>query len=111
MADPPNIETHIDCFLEQFKKSASKVMEEHNITVSPVVPRSRSFYLEVETPGEFIEKCPSVVFLHLRSAVVTTFGVKRVYVHRKRNYRMKRYITVIPSGKLQTLFLNNCGAT
>lgn len=71
MADPPNIESQIDCFLEQFKRSASKAMEErsgNNITVSPIV-RSRSFYLEVETPGEFMvtEKC-LCVFLHLRRA-------------------------------------------
>lgn len=53
MADPPSIETQIDCFLEQFKRSASKAMEERNatLTVSPIV-RSRSFYLEVETPGK-----------------------------------------------------------
>lgn len=62
MADPPNIESQIDCFLEQFKRSASKAMEERS-AVSPVV-RSRSFYLEVETPGEFIvtEKCLAMFY-------------------------------------------------
>lgn len=54
MADPPNIESQIDCFLEQFRRSASKAMEERGggmTAVGPVV-RSRSFYLEVEAAGE-----------------------------------------------------------
>lgn len=45
MADS-SLETQIDCFLEQFKRSASKAMEERQN-----VCRSRSSYLENDSPG------------------------------------------------------------
>ncbi|XP_049825269.1 guanine nucleotide exchange factor DBS-like isoform X2 [Aethina tumida] len=46
MADS-SLETQIDCFLEQFKRSASKAMEERQN-----VCRSRSSYLENDSPEE-----------------------------------------------------------
>lgn len=49
MSDTPSIEAQIDCFLEQFKRSASKAMEER-VTDRSVVGTD-NFYLDVETPG------------------------------------------------------------
>lgn len=54
---PGNIETQIDCFLEQFKRSASKVMEERNTnnivnsTNIDTVTRSRSLCLNTDSPS------------------------------------------------------------
>lgn len=40
------LETQIDCFLEQFKRSASKAMEDRTS-----IGRSHSSYLDAESPG------------------------------------------------------------
>lgn len=52
-SSPGSIETQIDCFLEQFKRSASKVMEERantgtNTTIDTVT-RSRSLCLSIDS--------------------------------------------------------------
>ncbi|CAH0562294.1 unnamed protein product [Brassicogethes aeneus] len=71
MADS-SLETQIDCFLEQFKRSASKAMEEgHNIV------RSRSSYLENETPEEPVQAfCEEIEMQN--TASLEPFGVNDV---------------------------------
>lgn len=52
-SSPGSIETQIDCFLEQFKRSASKVMEDRGtnnaiIVSNDTVTRSRSLCLNID---------------------------------------------------------------
>lgn len=53
MASSPSIETQIDSFLEQFKRSASRAMEERmewpDGPVSPAVVKSRSSCFTIDS--------------------------------------------------------------
>lgn len=49
MAESLNLETQIDSFLEQFKRSASKAMEQQD-TVG-IITRSRSVHLNIDPTG------------------------------------------------------------
>lgn len=53
-SSPGSIETQIDCFLEQFKRSASKVMEDRGTNTGinssiDTVTRSRSLCLTIDS--------------------------------------------------------------
>jgi hypothetical protein len=50
-----SLETQIDCFLEQFKRNASKAMEERT-----TVSRSRSSYLDAESSDEPVTPCEEI---------------------------------------------------
>nr|XP_015837407.1 PREDICTED: guanine nucleotide exchange factor DBS isoform X1 [Tribolium castaneum]XP_015837728.1 PREDICTED: guanine nucleotide exchange factor DBS isoform X1 [Tribolium castaneum]XP_015837982.1 PREDICTED: guanine nucleotide exchange factor DBS isoform X1 [Tribolium castaneum] len=50
-----SLESQIDCFLEQFKRNASKAMEERS-----AVTRSRSSYLDTESPDEPVTPCEEI---------------------------------------------------
>ncbi|KAL1493421.1 hypothetical protein ABEB36_011480 [Hypothenemus hampei] len=49
------LETQIDCFLEQFKRSASKAMEDRI-----GMDKSRSSYLEIDPPEDVLSSCEEI---------------------------------------------------
>lgn len=56
MSYTPNIEDHIDSFLEQFRRSASRAMEERQLD---------AFYVEAEAPGKGEAICRAKIQHHL----------------------------------------------